>query len=358
MQIRSKSEAQRRADQVAAFRRELAAIEGGHVTRLTDNQRVAVDHYHGRLLAALAEEFDIDTTRQERQLSWGMKIASFIGALGLAASAFFLFYRFWGRLGTVVQVALLIGAPLLAMTATLVAATKERTGYFAKLFGLLAVACFVLDLSMLGQIFNITPSPNVFLVWALFAFLLAYAADARLLLVAAIMSLSAYLSARAATWGGCYWIHFGERPEHFFPAAVVLFLVPIVPHHRFSGFALIYRVFAMLLLFLPVLILSNWGQISYLPLSASTTEALYQIAGFAVSALAIWLGIRKGWPEVVNTGNVFFVIFLYTKFYDWWWHWMPKYLFFLLVGLTAVLMLLIFKRLRYAPAPRAGEVAP
>ncbi len=32
----------------------------------------------------------------------------------------------------------------------------------------------------------------------------------------------------------------------------------------------------------------------------------------------------------MNTGNVFFTIFLYTKFYDWWWDWMPKYLFFLL----------------------------
>ena len=56
--------------------------------------------------------------------------------------------------------------------------------------------------------------------------------------------------------------------------------------------------------------------------------------------------IVKGWPEVVNTGNVFFVVFLYTKFYQWWWEWMPKYLFFLVIGLTAILMLLVFKRLR------------
>jgi hypothetical protein len=191
-------------------------------------------------------------------------------------------------------------------------------------------------------------------VWALFAFLLAYAADTRLLLVAGIVSLAAYLSARAATWGGCYWIHFGERPENFFPAALILFLVPLIPHHRFSGFALIYRVFAMLLFFLPVLILANWGWISYLPLSASGIEAIYQIAGFVISALSIWLGVRRNWPEVANTGNVFFAIFLYTKFYDWWWDWMPKYLFFLLVGLTAVLMLLIFKRLR-SPVVRGVE---
>jgi uncharacterized membrane protein len=48
----------------------------------------------------------------------------------------------------------------------------------------------------------------------------------------------------------------------------------------------------------------------------------------------------------MNTGNVFFVIFLYTKFYDWWWDVLPKYLFFLIVGLTALLFLVVFKRFR------------
>ena len=64
------------------------------------------------------------------------------------------------------------------------------------------------------------------------------------------------------------------------------------------------------------------------------------------SALSIWLGVRRGWAETVNTGIVFFVIFLYTKFYQWWCEIMPKYLFFLVVGLSTVLILLILKRLR------------
>jgi uncharacterized membrane protein len=48
----------------------------------------------------------------------------------------------------------------------------------------------------------------------------------------------------------------------------------------------------------------------------------------------------------VNTGMTFFVIFLYTKFFDWWWEIMPKYLFFLVLGLTAILLLLVLRRLR------------
>ena len=73
-------------------------------------------------------------------------------------------------------------------------------------------ACFVLNLSVLGQIFNITPSQNAFLAWAAFALLLAYGYGLRLLLVAGLTSLMAYLAATVGTWSGCYWLSFGERP--------------------------------------------------------------------------------------------------------------------------------------------------
>ena len=346
MQLKSKADAQRRADQIGCFQAELEIVERENVLSLSESQRAALTNYHDTLIAQLSSVFDVDSNKREKQLSLGMKIASFLGALGLAASVFFLFYQFWGRFSTHTQVFILVAAPLIGLAATMYASDREKTGYFSKLLGLVSFACFVLDLSMLGQIFNITPSENAFLVWALFAFLLAYATDARLLLAAGIICISAFLSAKTGTWSGCYWIHFGERPENFFPAAFILFMVPYLPHDRYSGFAVIYRVFALLLFFVPVLILSNWGRISYLELSSQSIETCYQIAGFAFSAIAIGAGIKQGWPEVVNTGNVFFTIFLYTKFYDWWWDWMPKYLFFLIIGLTAILILLIFKRFR------------
>jgi hypothetical protein len=51
---------------------------------------------------------------------------------------------------------------------------------------------------------------------------------------------------------------------------------------------------------------------------------------------------------MTNLGCTFFVLYLYTKLFDWWWDWMPKYLFFLLLGLIAIGMLVFLKRLRVA----------
>src|SRR6185503_16969283 len=113
-----------------------------------------------------------------------------------------------------------------------------------------------------------------------------------------------------------------------------------------AGFPTLYRVFGLLTLLLPILVLANWGSISYLPLEHNVVEGIYQTLGFLLSAAAVWYGTRRDWPAVVNTGVVFFSIFLYTKFFDWWWESLPKWLFFLLMGMSAVLLLLIFRRLR------------
>ncbi len=354
MQIKSKADAQKRADQIESFKAELGCIQQEKIISIDEAQQAAITSNHQKLMGDLAAHFDIDSNSREKQLSLGMKIASFLGALGLAASVFFLFYQFWGGFSTYTQVFVLVAAPIVALLATVFVSTKDKSEYFVKLLSLVCLACFVLNLIMLGQIFNITPSPNAMLVWAVFAFLLAYATDTRLLLAMGIMSLTAFLSAQFGTWSGMYWIHFGERPENFLPVAFLLFMVPCFPHYKFSGFDVIYRVFAMLIFFIPALILSNWGAGSYLYYDSDFVEGMYQVIGFAVSAGAIWLGIKKGWAEVVNTGNVFFTIFLYTKFFDWWWDWLPKYVFFLLIGLTAILMLFVFKRLRDAiPQERA-----
>lgn len=356
METLSKEAAQQRADQIKAFQRELQQLEADAVLGLTTAQQQAVHTYHDKLLTAYSQRHDIDRDQRSKQLSLGMRIASFLGALALAASVFFLFYQFWGKFSTSVQVVILISAPVLGFVATMAIASREHTGYFTKLAALVTFACFVLNISMLGQIFNITPSDKALIVWAALAFLLAYSCDIRLLLAAAILCVIAFLSARTGTWHGGYWISFGERPENFFPAAIVMFVFPLlVSHQRFWGFAPIYRVFALLTAFIPILILSNWAAVSYLEYDHDIIEGAYQVLGFVLAGLAVWVGIRRHWNDVVNTGNVFFVIYLYTKMFDWWWEIMPKYLFFLVMGLSAILFLFTFKRLRSKGYLTAGE---
>jgi len=347
MTVNSRNEAQQRADDIRAFRGELSRLELDGVLHIDEAQRAAVTKHHDALLAALASGFDIDRDPRSKQLSLGMRIASFIGAIALAASVFFLFYQFWGYFSTAVQVTVLVGVGVGAFLLTMGVARRDETGYFTKLAAMVAFACFVLNVVMLGQIFNITPSDKALLPWAAFAFVLAYTFELRLLQVAGILCLIAFISARTGTWSGMYWIHFGERPENFFPAAFAIFLLPqFVDQSRFSGFAATYRVFGALALFLPVLVLANWGQVSYLELDRDLIESLYQTIGFIGAAALTWYGARRHWQEVVNTGVTLFVVFFYTKLFDWWWDAMPKSLFFLVMGLTAILFLLVFKRLR------------
>lgn len=316
---------------------------------LSAEQAGALRAHHDAVLASLSSEFDIDRDVRAKQLSWGMRIASFLGALALAASVFFLFYQFWGAFAEPAQVAILIVASLASLGMTFWVQGRDPTGYFTKLSALVAFACFVLNVSMVGQIFNITPSDKALLPWAAYALLLAYACDLRLLLIAGLLCFDAYVAARVGTWGGLYWLNVGSRPENFIPLALVLYLLPqFVAHRRHEDFPAVFRLVGLISLLLPVLVLSNWGGGSYLPWSVRTIEHFYQVAGFALSAGAIWLGLRRQWADTANGGTVFFVIFLFTRFFDWWWHTMPKWLFFLLIGLTSVLFLLAMMRVRKA----------
>lgn len=357
MHIRSRTEAQQRADQITAFRTELETLQQEEIVELQPEQQRAIDRHHHNLLRQLTLGFDIDTTKGQKQFSLGMGIVSSLGALALAASVFFFYFQYWGFLATKIQVTVLQTMPCIGLVLTVTAARLEKSGYFAKLFALISLVCLVLDLTMLGRIFNIAATPQALLVWAVFALLLAYAAETRFLLAMGILCLAGYLSAQTATWNGCYWISFGERPETFFPAALLLFLVSLLPHRWYPGFAALYRVFALLLFFLPLLVLCNYGGISYLDMEPVMIEALYQVIGFVVAAVMIGLGIFFGWPETVNTANSFFTLLLYTKFYDWWWAWLPKYQFFLIIGLTAMLMLLLLQRLRSLSIRRKIEAA-
>ena len=281
-----------------------------------------------------------------------MRVASFLGAIALAASAVLYFRHIWGSLPTAAQIAILVAAPLAGLAATDVAARRERTGYFASLLALVTIACFVLDLSALGTIFNLMPSPNAFLAWGAFGLVVAYAYGLRLPLAAGVAGLAVWSAGEIAASAGLLWTAMTDRPETFLPAGFLLFALPFVlPHRRRADFPPVYRIAGLTAVLLPVLVLANTGGASFLHLGKSRIEIAYQIAGFLLAGGAIALGIRWRLADTVYTASAFFAAFLFTKYVDWWWNWMPHYLFFLAVGLSAVAILWLLHRLRAATAP-------
>lgn len=353
--ITDRAAAQARIDRMRAFREELAALEREGVTMLDEAARERVDVHHAALADDLRERLDVDVERADKRLSLGMRIASLIGALALSAAVFFLFYQFWGFLGTPIQVVVLIAAPIAATLLAGFAYRRERSGYFTSLAALVAVACFVLNLSVMGQIFNLVPSRNAFLAWGLFALILAYAWGLKLVLTAGLVSLVAYLSATVGAWGGMYWLSFGEHPETVLIAGLLITLPGWFERLPRPEFMNVYRVFGLLVAFVSVLIMSHWGRASLLPLSPSVIEATYQLLGFVGSAVLIGIAIRSEAGKLFNLGATFFLLFLYTKIFDWWWDWLPKWLFFLIVGLIAIGFLLALGRLRQTARAGGGS---
>jgi hypothetical protein len=283
--LQSKIAAQQRADAIRAFNDELARLEDEGGLALTPEQRARLASHHASLLSSFGQAYDIDRSAQQAQLSAGMRVASVLGAIALSASIVFLFRQFWGRIDTPGQVVILVGAAVLSFLGTLAIHRRDASGYFTNLGAMVALACFVLDLVMLGQIFNLRASPEALLMWSAFAFVLAYAFDLRLLLAAGIICGGAYFSARGSALFGMDWIDFLERPEILFLPAAIAFAVPLYfPHERRPLFPALYRGLAITAAMLVVLVLANAGDVSYLKADRAWIESTYQWIGFIASA--------------------------------------------------------------------------
>jgi uncharacterized membrane protein len=342
--MHARREAQTRVDRILAFRQQLAELERDSVLELTPGQREKVDAHLDQLQKQLAREFDVDVTTSQRQLSAGMKVASALGALALCAGVFLFFYRFWGVMTTGVQVALVIVTPLLLIAAMEFASRRERTRYFTAMIGLVAVSAFVVNLMMLGQIFNVAPSPNALLVWGAFALILAHAYRVRWLVAAGVAGVCGWFAGSMLVWFlAANSIYGQERLESsLLPASLA---VAFGARRNQDEFSPAYRLSGLIVGFIALLVLS-FGAGSYLPGDQKTIARLYQFAGLAAAAATIWLGIRKQWSGTLNTGAAFFAIFLLARLVDWFWDWMPTYIFFLVIGAIAMGLLALFRKLR------------
>ena len=308
--------------------------------------------------AALAEwrqRFDIDVGRSQRQLSWGVKVAAFLAALALGMGVFLLLWRLWHHMNEVGQIMLPLLAAVLFTAGCGLFAAREKGGLFALLFGVLASVCFGMDVALLGHMFNIPGSPGFYLLLGLFALALALAAASRLPLAVAVGALGVFVAAGVAQMAGMYWAEGMRWMECWLPAAALLAACAWWLQRRGSELAPAARFVALLAWFVPALTLAFNGEHSFLPWEEKTVEHCWQLVTGLSAALLVALGVRRGWSETVYTSAFFGVLLLISKFFEWWWDALPKELFFLLVGLIAVLAVLLLRRLR---AAKTGQGAP
>ena len=339
--------AQEAADRLRILREELATEQVQAVLALTPDQRTRFDEWSRAALATLAQQFDVDTTVSQKRVSWGMRIASTLGGLAICAAVVLFFMRYWGYLSTPAQLAIAILTPLAAPARAEFAARRERTRYFTGSLSLVAVASFIMNLSVIGSVFNIVSTERALLAWGAFAIVLAYRYGLRLMLVLGLALLMSYAAAAYTAQMGYEWLELYDRPEHFLLIGLLVFALPYgLKHAHNADFPPAYRLVGALTVFVAVFFLAEWGVPSYLPWESVTIERLYELAGLILSAGAIWLGIVRSWNGIVNTGATFFTIFLFTRLYHWWWDSMPKYLFFAVIGAIGITLVLIFQRLR------------
>ncbi len=348
-----KKEAQERVDRIHAFRREQEQLARDGILILTEEQRARLDAHLHKTLAELSARFDVDVSDSQKQISLAMRIASALGGLALCAAVVLFFYRYWGLLSMSFQVGILISIPILLLLAMDFVSRTEQTLYYTSLLGIVAFASFILNLNMVGFIYNMAPSPNAFLAWGLFALVLGYSYSLRLQLAAGLVLLAIYLATDFVVLCGSSLDAVFGRPETFLPGALALLATPLILRHgKYPGFPMVYRLLGLVFMFLVLLFLSNWGQLSYLPFAKKTIEGIYQMSGFAVAASAIWTGFRYRWTDWINLGSGFFAVFLFNRLFVWWWDWMPKYLFFLIIGIIALILLAVFRRFRASSAER------
>jgi hypothetical protein len=129
-------------------------------------------------------------------------------------------------------------------------------------------------------------------------------------------------------------------------AAVCYALPWLVRTEDPRGFGIVYRVCGAAVALTALLVSSKVGHHCCSVLSWRSIELIYQMIGLGLSVLVIWHGLRLGRGGLVNVGAVGFVVFLLVRLHAWWWDWMPKYLFFLLIGITAMVLLVLFRRVR------------
>jgi hypothetical protein len=346
MQADPRRAAQKRADQVRAFRDELSALRDEEASPLSAEQEAALHVYHDRLLARLASDFDVDRSARSGQLSKGLRLASFFGAATLVAAITALIQRFWGGLTLPAQVTLLTMFPLVSLAGVQLAAERERTRYVASLMALVALGTAWVAIVMTARLLDLPMSALLLWPGAAFGLALAMSYGFRWVLAFSLVSVAVAIASVFFAAGGVPWTMLFQRLEPLGGAALVLTVM--AKHFAGAGeaFEETARLTALTMLLGTLLVLASVSGTSLLAFAPSTSLMIYQAAMLVGCLIALWQRLAAGDQAGVNVASAFFAMFLLVRYVDWFWEALPAWAFFLVLAGGAFASIGLLRRVR------------
>lgn len=339
-------DAQARADQIRAFRRELRALGEAEVIQLSEDQQAEVTAYHDQVLASLTREFDVDRSEREGQLSRGLRLASIFGAVTLVAAVTALVYRVWGALSMPAQVTLLTAFPLAALAGVQVAAEREQTRYVAGLFALVACGTAWFAIGAIPHLLDLPMSE--LLLWPAGAFGVAVAASYGFRLVFTL-SIAVFLIAFASVFfgaAGVPWPMLFERPEPLAAGAFVLLTATSQFAPLGEGFDRAARHAALAVGLGALLVLATARGTSLLAFAPGTSLVLYQVVFVPVALILLWRALGAGDRTGSSLIAAALALFLVIRYVDWFWDRLPAWSFFLVLAAISFASIAALRRAR------------
>jgi uncharacterized membrane protein len=193
---------------------------------------------------------------------------------------------------------------------------------------------------------NIPLTPAVLWAGALFGLALSLAYGFRVILAAALFTVTVAVPASVFQASGVPWNQLVVRPEIQILTAFALTLLTPRLAQIDRGFAPAARLVGFGVGLAGLLVLSVDGDLSMLPMSARVAEGFYQAVMFVATLAVLGIAIRRNWRETVMLAALALTLFLLTRFMDWLWEALPRYLFFLFLAAMAFAWLLVLRRIR------------
>ncbi len=350
--MRSRLDAQRRADRIRAFRDELEQLRAEGRSPLTSEEDAALADHHDRVLAALVLEYDVDRSASAGHLSRGLRAASFFGAVTLVAAVALLVTRWWGGLSMPAQVTLLTLIPLAALGGVELAARREKTRDVAALSALAACGTAWVAVWMVPRILDLPFA--ALLIWpgVLFGLAVALSYGFRVVLAVTLVALIVALAAPFFAAGGVPWTIVFQRLE---PIAIVASALALAAPRLASageGFDAVARGVGIGVGLGALLMLATVSGTSLLPFAPETSRLVYQPIMLVATLAWMTLSMARREAAAFVVAATCFALFLLVRYADWFWGTVPAWVFFLALAGLAFVSIAILRRWRRRMAIR------